>query len=89
MRVSSVLNKKEEVENKNAHMNADKSYFPCYVLDKEGKEHQALFTEEQINTAIERGSKNREDIPPRKYSNALYLIVAALSFVVLWIIMNR
>ena len=46
MRVRSTLNKREEVENKNAHMNADKAYFPCYILEKDGKEYPALFTEE-------------------------------------------
>jgi hypothetical protein len=89
MRVRSTLNKREEVENKNAHMNADKAYFPCYILEKDGKEYPALFTEEQVDTAIERGSKNLEDIPPRKYGNALYFIVTALAFAALWLITNR
>jgi len=76
---------REVVENKDAHVAADKIYFPCYVIDEEGKESPALFTKEQIKIVTDRAESNTEDIPARKYHGSAFVYVSiALAVTILW-----
>lgn len=52
----------EEVVNKDRKLGASKEYYPLWVDD--GVEKQpALFTKAELDKALERGSKNPEDMP--------------------------
>ncbi len=51
---------KERVKNKEKHHAASEFYYPVYVNN-----HFALFTWAELQKAIERGNKNREDTVPR------------------------
>lgn len=57
----------EEVENKDRKFAANPSYYPCRVVLDNGTEIDALFTYSQINVAIKRANKNREDIPKQTW----------------------
>lgn len=53
----------EVVKNKDRHFGSQIYYYPCIVVDVDGNERNALFTENQIEVAINRADSNPEDIP--------------------------
>ncbi len=53
----------EVVENKDRKFGSATEYFPCIIVDFDGKEHNALFTTSPIERATERADKNVEDMP--------------------------
>ncbi len=54
----------EVVKNKDPHHLAQRLYYPCIVY-REGRKMPALFTENQLLSAIHRASRNPEDIPKK------------------------
>lgn len=54
---------KEIVENKDRKFGSILQYYPAKVELDDGSIENALFTEDQINVALERASENPEDIP--------------------------
>lgn len=61
--MKSELRLDEVVSNEDRKFGANMYYYPCIVVDAEGNEHNALFTADQIEVALDRASKNPEDIP--------------------------
>jgi len=53
----------EVVDNKERRFGSWKEYYPCKVLKSNGEEKNALFTQDQIEQAIDRAERNPEDIP--------------------------
>lgn len=64
MSIKSKIFLSEATENKNAHVNADKTYVVAYVQTLEGELLPALFTDADIQKAIKRAAKNPEDVLP-------------------------
>lgn len=64
--MKSKILKEEVVENLEPRTSSAKYYYPCRVITHDGKEFEALFTENQIKEAIVRGVKNPEDIEQAK-----------------------
>ena len=60
--IISALDMTEMVENTLHKFGEGKEYFPCYITTTDGFQVPALFTEHQIDEAIERAEKNPEDI---------------------------
>jgi len=54
---------KEIVENKERKFGSTLQYYPVKVELNDGSVENALFTEDQINVALDRASENPEDIP--------------------------
>ena len=52
----------EMVDNKERKFGSVNQYYPVIVIDSEGKLQPALFTENEINVAIERAQSNPEDV---------------------------
>lgn len=61
--MKSKLFKEEIVGNKGRKFGASPDYFPCVLVDDDGSEIPMLFTGNQLKVAMERASKNPEDIP--------------------------
>jgi len=64
-KVKSEINMNEAVDNKEHKFGEADVYFPCYINTAEGTV-AALFTKDQLEVAIERATKNIEDIDPGK-----------------------
>lgn len=64
MSIKSRIYLSEATENKNAHVNADKTYVVAYIETLEGDLHPLLFTDNDIQRAIKRAAKNPEDVLP-------------------------
>lgn len=56
----------EEVDNKDRKFGSALKYQPVLLVDEDGNEIPALFTEDQIATAVQRALRNPEDIPKGK-----------------------
>lgn len=65
MPVKSAMHKDEKVENKDRKFGSATEYFPCYIIRLDGTEAPALFTQHQIEEAVERAEKNPEDVEER------------------------
>lgn len=52
----------EKVSNKQRAFGSVNDYYPAKILLPDGREKVALFTENQIEVAINRASKNKEDV---------------------------
>ena len=61
----------EEVMNKDRKFGSSLVYFPCHIEDKSGNITNALFTQDQISDAIERGLSNPEDMPRKSLWEAM------------------
>ena len=61
MKVKSNIRKSEQINNKLKKNAALKTYYPVYVTDNEGNSNFALFTEHELNVALNRGEQNPED----------------------------
>lgn len=61
MYVESTIYKTEKLNNKDKKFGAAKQYYQAFVIDSYGKKQWALFTEHELEQAINRGSKNPED----------------------------
>ena len=53
----------EMVNNTEHKFGEQSSYFPVNVIMENGETIPALFTKDQIDTAVERAARNPEDIP--------------------------
>lgn len=53
----------DKVDNKDRKFGSALEYFPVKVVKADGQETWAMFTESEIEKAIERANKNKEDIP--------------------------
>ena len=53
----------EMVDNKERKFGSTDKYYPAHVIDEDGIENPALFTQDQIATAIQRALRNPEDMP--------------------------
>jgi len=60
--VESTIILNEEVVNLEKHQLANPSYFPCYVQKNDDSKVPALFTQREIEVAIDRARKNMEDL---------------------------
>lgn len=63
MGVKSRIYMDEQVDNKDRRFGSETTYYPVYVTRADGEEVEALFTINQIESAILRGKKNPEDMP--------------------------
>ncbi len=61
--LNSVIFYDEEVPNKNRKFGSLRSYFPAILKYPDGKEVPMLFTKHDLEQAMERASKNTEDLP--------------------------
>ncbi len=64
--MKSLIELEEVVENKERRFGQNLQYFPCKVVDADGKEHNALFSASQIEKAVARADTNPEDVPEDK-----------------------
>jgi hypothetical protein len=62
--LKSIISKKEKLENLNKKFGELDYYYPCFIDNK-----FALFTETELNNAINRGQKNKEEYLPRIEKN--------------------
>lgn len=53
----------ESVDNRERKFGSADEYFPVRVITMEGQVINALFTQDQLATAIQRALRNPEDIP--------------------------
>lgn len=53
---------KELVKNSDRKFGSSTEYYPCYIRSN-GKDVPALFTQNELNRAMDRARKNAEDIP--------------------------
>lgn len=53
----------DKVDNTDRKFGASLEYFPVKIVKNDGQEFWAMFTESEIDKAIERAVKNKEDIP--------------------------
>lgn len=60
------------VENKDKKFGAADQYFAVWVENSKGKEFPLLFTEREINIAIDRANKNPEDVPVKGFFTDLF-----------------
>ena len=61
--MGSKINLTEKIENTERKFGEALEYFPAKVVNAEGVEEWAMFTETEITKAVERAKKNKEDIP--------------------------
>jgi len=61
--VSSKIYLNELVENAEHKFGEAKEYYPVKIYEEDGETKWAMFTESDIEQAIIRANKNREDIP--------------------------
>jgi hypothetical protein len=61
--MKSILHENEKVANKGRKFGAGTEYFPATVVLADGQRMPALFTQEQVQTAIDRARFNSEDMP--------------------------
>jgi len=71
--MKSVIFLSEKVVNKNHKFGEVDAYFPAFVQDEDGNKKPALFTENQIEVAINRASRNMEDIPGEKDQDSSFI----------------
>ncbi len=55
----------DQVLNDARRFGSARHYLPAEIITVDGTRQPALFTKDQINTAIARAQDNPEDIPPR------------------------
>jgi hypothetical protein len=65
MKINGKLFAKEKIVNTDRHFGAQKDYYPIYIEQENGDLTPALFTQSQINVAINRASQNKEDVPKK------------------------
>ena len=53
----------EKVENTERKFGAALEYYPVEVITESGETQWAMFTQSEIDVAIDRATKNKEDIP--------------------------
>lgn len=63
MAIDSIIKMNEVVDNTERKFGEALEYYPVRVKTKEGEDSWAMFTENEIKDAMERASKNKEDIP--------------------------
>jgi hypothetical protein len=65
--VKSTLYAREKVANKDRRFGAVPEYYPATVVLIDGQRMPALFTEKQVQTAIDRARDNAEDMPRQSW----------------------
>ena len=65
MNIYSRLLKSEKIENAEKKFGAATEYYPLWVQGENSTEQKfALFTEREVDMAVQRGTKNPEDVKP-------------------------
>jgi len=59
----SIIKLEERVDNTERKFGAALDYFPSQILLEDGTKLWAMFTKTEIDNAIKRAEKNKEDIP--------------------------
>ncbi len=59
----SIIKLNEQVDNTERKFGEALEYYPTEVVLKDGTETWAMFTQSEIDGAIQRAAKNKEDIP--------------------------
>ena len=65
MPCKSTINTSEKVENTERHFGSATEYYPCWIVTGDKKE-AAMFTEHDIQQAINRAVINPEDMPEKQ-----------------------
>lgn len=60
---SSIIKLSEKVDNTERKFGEALEYFPAEVVLEDGTETWAMFTQSEIDNAVKRAMKNKEDIP--------------------------
>jgi hypothetical protein len=60
---NSTIHLNEKVENTERKFGAALEYYPVEVINESGNTQWAMFTQSEIDVAVERATKNKEDIP--------------------------
>lgn len=55
----------EKVDNQDRKFGSSNEYYPCRLEDEDGNDVNALFTKDQIATAVQRALRNPEDVPEK------------------------
>lgn len=64
------INKNEMIYNTDRYPTANIKYYLVYIIDDDNRECiPALFTENEVDKAIERSARNKEDSPFKSYPN--------------------
>ncbi len=61
--MDSIICMNEVVKNADRRFGANLEYYPCYIETEDGERAPALFTLNDLETAMERAERNPEDIP--------------------------
>ena len=59
--------KADSVRNGERKFGAAPLYYPCMLVDNDGSEIPMLLTSNQLKVAMERASKNPEDLPGKSF----------------------
>ncbi len=60
---NSIIKLSEKVDNTERKFGEALEYYPAEVVQEDGTETWAMFTQSEIDNAIARAMKNKEDIP--------------------------
>jgi len=60
--MKSCISLNEVIDNTDRHFGSAIKYYPCTIINENGDESIAMFTTDQIAIAIDRSSKNKEDV---------------------------
>lgn len=72
MSTNSVIRLDDLIENKSAHLAANKQYYMVYVLSSHGKSIPCLLTEDDVTKGIDRAVRNPEDVVKLSLIQKLY-----------------
>lgn len=64
--MKSKIRLEEAVNNKDRKFGSALKYYPVIIIDEDDNEIPALFTDDQIASAVQRALRNPEDIPESK-----------------------
>jgi len=70
--VKSKIYQSEKVENKDRKFGENPYYFPAMMHDINGSQFPALFTNDQIQVAIDRATRNPEDIETKSFLERIF-----------------
>ena len=70
--MKSKIYQSEKVENKDRKFGAQPYYFPAMMHDDNGDTIPALFTQDQIQVAIDRAGRNHEDFKTQTFFELIF-----------------
>ncbi len=65
----SIIRLDEKVDNTERKFGEALEYYPAEVVLEDGTETWAMFTQSEIDGAVERAAKNKEDIPKSMWAS--------------------